>query len=481
MHDGAYARRLAEDLPKWRQAGWVTEGGAVAIRAGAGAGAGAKRSAFGMAAIVGTIGALLTGLGVIAFVAANWEGMPRIYRFGVLILALALAYVAAGAFQTRGFRVFSEAALLIAGLVFAAAIALIGQTYHLAGDFSGAIMLWEAGMIVAALLTGSSVLTMLAVIGGGYWVWLSTVENNILPHWPSLAVILLGGAIATVLNAQYSRLVAILAFGFWVAVTTIAYATHFNLPFTGTLALLATAALAVWAIGAALATFDPQSRVGGLGLDMQWPALAAMLAALGLEQTVGLWGDTHQAQAWVMPAFILGVAAVLLASYGYMRRSLSAIEPIAVAVISVAAIGFALWTPPSDLQERLAGGAIVLVAALWVTSLGQTAQHRGKTLGLFAFGAEILYLYVVTLGTQIDTALAFLAGGVLFIALAYGLFRLDRFMTRRADPPALPLAVAPPPMTPAGALPTAPAPVPAADVPPAVPAAVVGPAPGAAP
>ncbi len=445
MHDAAYVRRLAEDLPKWRQAGYVTEAGAAAILAGAKEG---KRSAFGMAAVVGTIGALLIGLGIIAFIGANWEAMPRIWRFGLLIVGLALSYVAAGAFLSRGFRVFSEAALLLAGLIFAAAIALIGQTYHLSGDFAGAVMLWEAGMIGAALLTGSAVTTMLAVIGGGYWLWLATIENNVLPHWQSLAVILAGGAIATAMNARPSRVVAVLAFGFWVAVTTIAYAIRFDLPFAGTMALLATAALAVWAIGAALATFDPRSRASALGVDMQWPALAAMLAALGLAQTSGIWGNAPTTQAWVMPAFVLGVFAVLLAGYGYVRRSLTALEPIAVALIGIAAIGFALWTPPGELEERLAGGGIVLIAALWVTSLGQTAQHRGKTLGLFAFGAEVLYLYVVTLGTQFDTALAFLAGGVLFIALAYGLFRLDRYMSRGQGPPAAPPAGPLPPATP---------------------------------
>ena len=306
MRDAAYARRLAEDVPKWRAAGWVTEAGAAAILAAGGE----RRSALSMASIIGTIGALLIGLGIIAFIGANWEGIPRLYRFGLLILGLAIAYLASGLFSARGYRVFSEAALLLAGLVFAAAIALIGQTYHLAGDFMGAVLLWEVGMIGAALLTGSSVMTMLAVIGAGYWLWLATVENDVLPHWQSLAVILVGGAIATLLDARYSRVVAILAFGFWVTVTTIAYATRLDLPFAGTMALLATAALAVWAIGAALAGAEGRSRIGALGVDMQWPALAALLVALGLLQTVTFWGEGTRSQLWVMPAFILGVGAV---------------------------------------------------------------------------------------------------------------------------------------------------------------------------
>jgi uncharacterized membrane protein len=435
LRDGAYAKRLKEDLPKWRQAGWVSEAGALGILDSLPR---EKHPSFGMAGVVGTIGAVLIGLGVLAFVGANWEAMPRLYRFGLLIAALAIAYIFAGVFLSRGFRVFSEAALLVAGLVFAASIALIGQTYHMAGDFQGALMLWEAGMIGAAVLTGSSVLTMLATIGAGYWLWLATVENQVLPHFESLFVILVGGVIATVLRARYSRIVAILAFGFWIGVTVIAFADRLNLPFAGTMALFATAAMAVWALGVALGARGEESRIGALGIDLQWPALAAMLAALGLEQTITFWGDGSATQSWVLPSFILGVLAVLLAGYAFIRRGVSALEPIAVAVLGVAAVGFALWSPGEDLEARLAGGVIVLVASLWVTNLGQVAEHRGKTLGLFAFGAEVLYLYIVTLGTQIDTALAFLGGGVLFIILAYGLFRLDRRMTRK--PPTAPPA-----------------------------------------
>jgi uncharacterized membrane protein len=102
-------------------------------------------------------------------------------------------------------------------------------------------------------------------------------------------------------------------------------------------------------------------------------------------------------------------------------------------VLAAASVGFALWHPGEDLPARLAGGVIVLAAALWATSLGQTGEHpRLKTLGLFAFGVEVFYLYVVTLGTEIDTAAAFLIGGVLFIALAYGLYRLDKRLAARA-------------------------------------------------
>jgi uncharacterized membrane protein len=460
MRETAYRKRLGEDLPKWRQAGWVSDAGAVAIMDSLPA---EGRAGFGMAAILGVLGALLIGLGVIAFVAANWETMPRVYRFGTLIGTLAIAYLVAGLLRSHGLRVFSEAALLLAGLVFAAAIALIGQTYHLSGDFADAVMLWEAGMIAAAVLAGSPVLATLAMLGAGYWAWLGVIEAGAIPHWPSLVVILIGGIVATWLNSRMARTIAVFAFGYWVALTILGFAFRDKWPFAGTMALLAVAAMAMFAAGVFRTTLTRFPRIAALGEDMIWPALAAILLALGIEQVAALWDDDMAGQVWVMPSFVLGILAVIVTGIAYMRRGVTALEPLAIAVLAVGAVGFAMWNPGDTLEARLAGGAMVLVAALWVTSYGQTAGHRGKSLGLFAFGAEVLYLYAITLGTQLDTALGFLGGGVLFVVLAFILFRIDRSMARRARAAAETAKAAPVPATVTSAAPpTVPTPPPPA-------------------
>ena len=64
MTDSGYRKRLVEDLPRWREAGWVTAEGETAILTSLEG----RRSAFGLAAIVATLGALLLGAGVLAFV-----------------------------------------------------------------------------------------------------------------------------------------------------------------------------------------------------------------------------------------------------------------------------------------------------------------------------------------------------------------------------------------------------------------------------
>ena len=129
---------------------------------------------------------------------------------------------------------------------------------------------------------------------------------------------------------------------------------------------------------------------------------------------------------------VLVAVAVALAALAAARRSLSALDAGAIAVIGIVAILFALNVPSAELWGRAAGGAMVLVAALWAVNLGQTGvAGSGKATGLFALGAEVVYLYAVTFGSLMNTAVAFLLGGVLFIVLAWGLYRLDRHLAKR--------------------------------------------------
>jgi uncharacterized membrane protein len=428
--DGGYRKRLADDLPRWRDAGWVTaEGGAAILAEVEG-----RRSSFGLAAIMGVLGALLIGAGVIAFVGANWEFMPRIVRFGLLVAAMAVAYGAAALLAARELRVFSEAALLVAGLVFAAAIALVGQTYHLSGEFSDAVLLWEVGVVGAALLTGSATLTVLALAGAGYWAWLNVVELDYVPHWGSLIFILIGGAVAVWTGARYTRLVAVLALAFWIAVNLIGYAIRVDWSPFETFAAATAIALLFWAVGSVGATVSSREELADFGHAMLWPGIAAVLMAVGVLQTAPDLDRGEGAEHWILLGSAALIAVTALVALAWQRKGIALVDAVGAVAIGLAAMAFAYAPPEDDTLARLIGGIIVLGAAVWAINLGQSSPQRvGKKTGLAAFGIEVIYLYVVTLGTLMETATAFLGGGVLFIALAYTLFRIDRRLSRRRD------------------------------------------------
>lgn len=430
MLQGYYRRRLAEDLPGWQANGWVTPQGQVAILNALDG----KRSAFGLATVIGILGGLLIGIGVIAYVGSNWEGMPRLLRFFTLLLAMALAYLVGAVLRTRNLVAFSEAAVLVGGLIFAAAIALIGQTYHLAGDFSGAILLWEIGALGAALLIRSPVMAVLGLVGAGYWTWIWTIERELVPHWPGLALIVIAVAIATWLNRGFLRICAVLALLFWAGITNFQLSDKLDWTSAGVLAIGAATGLLFWSLGQALDT-QKDGRLAKLGRNMIWPGLVVMLLSVAVLQTTMHWssviGGTER--EWMTVAGAGVIISVVLAFLAFTAKGVTIIDVIAVAVIGAATVAYAIWQPGDTFEGRLAGGLIVVVAALWAVSRGQTGRDGiGKTTGLVFFGIEVLYLYSVTLGTILDTAVAFLVGGVLFIVLAYILFRIDRRLAARA-------------------------------------------------
>lgn len=426
MQDSAYRKRLASDMPKWLDAGWVSADGGAAILASVESGT--RRGAFGLSAILGTLGALLLGLAVLAFVAAQWEAVPRLARFALLIAGMLIAYGAAFQFARRDFRLFAEAGMLAGGLVFAGAIALIGQTYHLSGDFAGAVMLFEAGIMGAALLTGSPTMNVLGLIGAGYWTWLGTVDAHVNPHWPSLVAILIGVIVATVQNSHYGRIVAIIAAMYWVALTIFGFGDSEHWTFSGGMAVYVAVAFAIWSLGAALAAF--KGRAGALGDAVLWPGLFAILATVGILQLAET--ATHAFEPSVTPALVAAAVAIVLAAFARTRGALAWLDVVAVAVLTLGAVAYAIYLPPADLWREAFGGAIAILTALWAVTLGQSGRHPiGKSIGLVAFGLEVTYLYISAIGSQLDTALAFLIGGVLFIAMAYVLFRIDRLLARR--------------------------------------------------
>jgi uncharacterized membrane protein len=431
MSDTKYKKRLAEDLPRWREKGWVTPDGEAAILASVAAPSG---PGFGLAAVVAVLGTLLIGFGIFAFVGANWDYMPRFFRFLLLVALIGAAYAGGAVLQSRQLPRFADAAVLLGGFAFAAAIALVGQTYHMAGDFADAILLWLVGALVAALLTRSVSGTVLALAGAAYWTFEVTVENEIGPHLGGLIAVLIGGAIAVWLDSRIARVAAILALGFWIVVTTMYLGSAYNWPAQGYVAMLASIALAVWTAGLALTTLpqDRAPRTIKMGHDLLTPALGGFLLATGFLQVALEIDRGSDNTVWIAIAVASLVTALVLAGLAQQRGALRFVDVAAVAVLGAAVIGIGMWQDPGDFAGRLAAGTVVILGALWWISLGHAGHPIGNKLGLFAFGAEVLYLYAVTLGSLIDTALAFLVGGVLFIALAFLLFRLDKRLAARA-------------------------------------------------
>ncbi len=125
----SYKERVQADLDRWIAGGLVSPDKRAAILATL-----PETGRIDAATALAWIGAVLLGVAAIAFIGANWDVLPRLARFA-LVLAVFAGFACAGAWATqKGKPLLSNITLTIAALVFAAGVGLTGQIFDIAGD-----------------------------------------------------------------------------------------------------------------------------------------------------------------------------------------------------------------------------------------------------------------------------------------------------------------------------------------------------------
>lgn len=96
--------------------------------------------------VVLIIGAILLGLGVLSFIASNWDKINKISKF--LIIILFYLGVNISSYKLReNYPKTSQSLLYLGVLVFGSGIFLVGQIFNFGGDFTTAFLLWSIGII----------------------------------------------------------------------------------------------------------------------------------------------------------------------------------------------------------------------------------------------------------------------------------------------------------------------------------------------
>ncbi|VXD22300.1 conserved membrane hypothetical protein [Planktothrix serta PCC 8927] len=155
------------------------------------------------------LGSILLGLGVITFVAANWQDWSKVVKV-ILLLSLFIGVNAAGfylwkqpseSFQVGRKRRLGEGLLLFGALILGANIALMGQIFHQSGSPYELFLVWGIGVLA---MSYSLQLTSLGFLGLllyaiGYWTGTSNLFSQqefsilhlVLEHTPLIAGFLL--------------------------------------------------------------------------------------------------------------------------------------------------------------------------------------------------------------------------------------------------------------------------------------------------
>lgn len=383
-----------------------------------------QRRSFGFASILVLLAVICIGFGAITFVAANWEGMSRLARLGLLIGGIWGFWAAAIALRLRDQPWFAEVCVLGACSLFGASIMLLSQMYHIQGEPAGAVWLWAVGTLVAAALARSVPALCLAVMLWSLWPWLggmSTRDGD--PHLMFLVWI----GICTLLALWMRSRVA---------------------------AHLIALSLCAWVLGNAFQMLA-EERLGGFLLVLM--AIFVLLSAV-------LWSDGagRFLRGFEKPGLfyvLAGIGGLIFALHLFLRYEfrevfvssgwplwLSLLAPVASAALAArvwpsrhpnrydltvtAVVALVVWALSSFLGGALiVSEAVMLILSIWVIRMGWRLAYRPLTvLGFLGFGGVLLLIYFETIGTLLGTSVFYLvAGGTLLACVVAGPRLMRRF------------------------------------------------------
>ncbi len=132
-------------------------------------------------AILIGLGCILLGLGVVVFVAANWQVWPRWFKSSLLLVLFALTNMAGFyLWQGRGRyrqKRLGQGLLLLGAVILGANMALMSQMFHQVGALYELFLAWSIGVLMMAYSLHLTALGIMAVIllVMGYW--------QALPEW----------------------------------------------------------------------------------------------------------------------------------------------------------------------------------------------------------------------------------------------------------------------------------------------------------
>jgi len=344
-----YKERVAADLDRWISGGLVPAPSREAILTSI---PDARR--LDAAQTLAWVGGILAGVAVIAFIAANWDALPRLAQFGVVLGFFGGTAGAAGWFSSRGQSGAANGFLTFSAIAFAAAVGLTGQIFDIPGDertalYASAVV--GAALALAGRASGPAIVALfffaaadfaapnLTSGGGGfYFPWLAVAA-------PGAAALALGWRSVPL---AHGASIALVALAVWIA-TKIEAGALTQLIFALVLAALALAArwrrergqagagvLYGWLIWAA-AGFFVASGLGDHGKPLAIAHRFAWLLVGGALVTLG----RHDRMGAITAAGVLsliGAVSVLMYDLGLGLLTASAVFFLAAVIAIVAGL-----------------------------------------------------------------------------------------------------------------------------------------------
>ena len=394
-----FVERLAVELRHWEREGLITGEQALAIASKYGSGGSARRSQRAHARLVSVLavfGAILVGLGIVLFFAANWDQIPKAARLAMITVMVPAAYTLSYWIRyRRRYRRVGTALLLLGCIIYGAALHLVAQVYNFPVNHPLLFTLFFFGIIPMAYITRSlsvmvlSIGVFLAMIGfwlghvfaRAYYAESQIIYSLILYAVVGLALYGLGRIkMTSAITRPYAR-----AFQLAGLITTLAatYLLGFRAlyekpgsdglidPMASTglwITFLAVIAVAVVLMAGALARQRPKARPMDL-ITIEAVSVVIALAAMSLPMLI----ESHQDPLIpVVFNVVLLLSTVGLVALGYRRGEQAFVN------VALAFFGIGVITRYFEVSWGLAHSAAIFVGAGLLLLAGGYLLERAR-------------------------------------------------------------------------------------------------------
>lgn len=365
--------------------------------------------------ILPLLGGLLLGLGVLSFVAANWQALGNGFRVVLLLAAMIGSYAAGGQLYRRGHRNAGIAFISVGLAAFGGGMILIGQMYHLIAYSAMTMVIWSIAGVVLTYLFNSRYLFILslALTFAAQVYSLSAFGGTF--SFTAFAVLLLG--LAWYVYQRGSTLVTLL----W-SLTIAVHALMLVTSMEWALAWFYVPLLLLYTIGSAV-----RSNVQRYALQSA-PLAAAFITNLVLalftwEDSAHWLSDLRASAAVYLP---LVIAAGLLAAYLTLRRRDKA------SLTDLLLFAPLMYAPSGSIAMLYL--TVLFLYAVFVLLRGYAEESRTRiNAGIALFLLSTMAAYFKLTWAFMDKSLFFLVGGALLLALSWLLNRKKRAALAKED------------------------------------------------
>ncbi|SDD01287.1 Uncharacterized membrane protein [Paenibacillus sp. UNCCL117] len=358
------------------------------------------------------LGSILLAVGILSFVAANWQDIPQLARLALIIVVMCGFYAGGELFVRRGDNRLGIALVSLGVISFGAGIILIGQMFHLVAHHAGSFILWALAGTLVTYLYRSRYLYIIALILFNAAQFYSLASFDTLSY---TAMALMVAGLGYYGWRSRSPLL-IWCFSFSVTLHLLIWTLSEELPFMW----MFIPTMLLYALGDWL-----KERRESYAMQSV-PLAAAYLFAVVMVLASGEWISVRADVLPDAPGYLGALAAVFLLSMAgkYVRGTLpSGLE----------------WILLVPFLYMSSGYAVLYLLALFLFSLyvlwrGYAEGWRFKiNFGTLLFICSTLVAYVKLTWDFMDKSLFFILGGILLIGLSWFLNRRNKRILKLAE------------------------------------------------